>query len=65
MGCSRVVHEKLESIAETAEDLGRKMSSVYSGAITAVEAGKPYKTEGGVLPLSRLEMLINFYAPEL
>ena len=62
---SRVVHEKLESIAETAEDLGRKMSSFYSGAITAVEAGKPYKIEGGVLPLSRLEMLINFYAPEL
>src|SRR5512139_3332857 len=62
---ARMIHEKLELIAEVAEDLGRRMSGFHSRAIAAVESGEQYKPEGGVFPLARIEMLINFYAPGL
>jgi hypothetical protein len=62
---ARIVHDKLELIAEAADDLGRKMSKFYQGGIIAVESGEKYKPDGGAFPLARMEMLINFYAPEL
>lgn len=61
---SRLVHEKLEQIAEEANDLGERMKKLYSGAINNVEAGEPYRPEI-FLSFAKLEMLLNFYAPEL
>ena len=63
---SRLVHEKLEFIAQVANpnDLGERMSNLYSGAISKVEAGERYRPEIS-LPFAKLEMLLSFYAPEL
>lgn len=61
---SRLLHEKLEQIAEEANDLGERMRKLYSDAIVNVDAGEPYRPEIS-LPFAKLEMLLNFYAPEL
>ncbi|WP_031385983.1 hypothetical protein [Desulfonatronum thiodismutans] len=61
---SRLVHEKLELIAQVSTEVGGTLSNVYFNAIVAVESGERYKTEVNI-PLAKLEMLLNFYAPEL
>jgi len=61
---SRLVHEKLELIAQVANDMGQRMSNLYSGAIDSVETGESYKVDI-TLPFAKLEMLLSFYAPEI
>lgn len=61
---SRLVHEKLELIAQVANDIGQRMSTFYNGAIVSVEEGKSYRVDI-TLPFAKLEMLLNFYAPEI
>lgn len=48
---SRLVHEKLELIAQAANDLGERMSKFYSDAIPKVEAGERYRPETSPLGL--------------
>lgn len=61
---SRLVHEKLELIAQEANEIGQRMMRLYSGAIVSVESGDRYNPEIA-LPFAKLEMLLNFYALEL
>lgn len=61
---SRFVHEKLELIAHVSADLSNKLISLYLSGITAVESGERY-SPGINLPFAKLEMLLDFYGPEL
>lgn len=61
---SRLVHEKLELIAQVSTEVGSALSSVYFNAIVSVESGERYKSDVNI-PFAKLEMLLDFYAPEL
>lgn len=61
---SRLIHEKLELIAQVSTDAGSSLSGFYSSAIVAVESGERYNPEVNI-PFAKLEMLLDFYAPEL
>lgn len=61
---SRLIHEKLELIAQEASDMGQRMSKLYLGAIARVEDRECYRPEI-TLPFAKLEMLLSFYGPEL
>lgn len=61
---SRLVHEKLENIAQTANEMGEGMKRLYSDAIISVESGERYNPQKP-LPFAKLELLLSFYAPEL
>lgn len=61
---SRLIHDKLELIAQVSTEISGSLSGFYSGAIVAVESGERYKPEVNI-PFAKLEMLLDFYAPEL
>jgi hypothetical protein len=59
------LQEKLADIAKLADDVQQACRKLYMNAILTVEGSQALGADQQPIPLSRLNTLIRFYAPEL